>query len=57
MINIMIDKCGDIKYGHNIRHCWYKRGLGDDIVDFSVSLVVEWQIPILLARVRFPDGE
>ena len=24
---------------------------------FSVSLVVEWQIPILLARVRFPDGE
>lgn len=23
----------------------------------SVSLVVEWQIPILLARVRFPDGE
>lgn len=27
------------------------------LLGFSVSLVVEWQIPILLARVRFPDGE
>ncbi len=26
-------------------------------VAFSVSIVVVLQIPILLARVRFPDGE
>lgn len=26
-------------------------------IGFFVSLVVEWQIPILLARVRFPDEE
>lgn len=27
------------------------------VLGFFVSLVVEWQIPILLTRVRFPDEE
>jgi hypothetical protein len=41
---------GDLEYV-------YKFLLLSFIIGFSVSLVVEWQIPILLARVRFPDGE
>lgn len=36
---------------------WFKYGHKIWRIGVSVSLVVEWQIPILLARVRFPDGE